>query len=93
MWPREPGVAPSPPQILNNEGSANAHALPPSLRAEIAEAVRVDADALVVQLDAAMEQMVFAEAGSVMPLLASDAYHRGHWKTRQRRRFATIYGA
>ena len=32
VCPREPGVAPSPPQILNNCGSANAHALPPSLR-------------------------------------------------------------
>jgi len=28
----------------------------------------------------ALEQMVFAEAGSVMPLLASDAWHRGLWK-------------
>ena len=45
------------------------------------------------KVDTAMEQMVFAEAGSVMPLLASDAYHRGHWKNRQRRRFASIYGA
>ena len=45
------------------------------------------------KVDTAREQMVFAEAGSVIPLLASDAYHRGHWKTRQRRRFASIYGA
>jgi deoxyhypusine synthase len=45
------------------------------------------------KVDTAMEQMVFAEAGSVMPLLASDAYHRGHWKNRPRRRFASIYGA
>jgi deoxyhypusine synthase len=30
------------------------------------------------------EQMVFAEATSVIPLLASDAYHRGHWKNRKR---------
>lgn len=37
------------------------------------------------------EQMVFAEAGSVVPLLASDAYHRGHWKNRERRRFAKLF--
>lgn len=37
------------------------------------------------------EQMVFAEAGSVMPLLASDAFHRGHWKTRAKRAFATMF--
>src|SRR3546814_14945590 len=39
----------------------------------------------------AMEQMVFAEAGSVIPLLASDAYHRGHWKTRAKRAYATMF--
>ena len=33
----------------------------------------------------ALEQMVFAEATSVLPLLASDAYHRGHWKNRAKR--------
>ena len=37
------------------------------------------------------EQMVFAEAGSVMPLLASDAYHRGHWKTRPARGWAKLF--
>jgi deoxyhypusine synthase len=37
------------------------------------------------------EQMVFAEAGSVMPLLASDAYHRGLWKDRPKRRWAQIF--
>ena len=45
------------------------------------------------KVDTAMEQMVFAEAGSVMPLLASDAYHRGHWQRRRRRCFTSIYGA
>jgi deoxyhypusine synthase len=44
------------------------------------------------KVETAMEQMVFAEAGSVIPLLASDAYHRGHWKNRQLRRFASIFG-
>ena len=37
------------------------------------------------------EQMVFAEAGSVMPLLASDAYHRGFWKDREKRRWAKLF--
>ena len=43
------------------------------------------------KVDTALEQMVFAEAGSVMPLMASDAYHRGHWKTRSKRAFAKMF--
>ncbi|HEX9702898.1 MAG TPA: deoxyhypusine synthase [Rhodospirillales bacterium] len=43
------------------------------------------------KVDTAYEQMVFAEAGSVVPLLASDAYHRGHWKNRKRRRYAKLF--
>ena len=43
------------------------------------------------KVDTAYEQMVFAEAGSVVPLLASDAYHRGHWKNRERRRYAKLF--
>ena len=43
------------------------------------------------KVDTALEQMVFAEAGSVMPLMASDAYHRGHWKTREKRKFAKMF--
>jgi deoxyhypusine synthase len=43
------------------------------------------------KVDTAQEQMVFAEAGSVLPLLASDAYHRGHWKNRKRRRYAKLF--
>ena len=38
-----------------------------------------------------MEQMVFAEATTVLPLLASDAYHRGHWKTRAKRAFSKLF--
>ncbi len=34
------------------------------------------------KVSTALEQMVFAEATSVLPLLASDAYHRGHWRNR-----------
>ncbi|MFM9828226.1 MAG: 1,9-bis(guanidino)-5-aza-nonane synthase [Sphingomonas sp.] len=43
------------------------------------------------KVNTGIEQMVFAEAGSVMPLLASDAYHRGAWKTRTKRRWASIF--
>jgi deoxyhypusine synthase len=43
------------------------------------------------KVDTAREQMVFAEAGCVLPLLASDAYHRGHWQGRERRRFAKLF--
>ena len=43
------------------------------------------------KVSTAMEQMVFAEATSVLPLLASDAYHRGHWRDREPRRFAKMF--
>ena len=38
------------------------------------------------------EQMVFAEATIVLPLIASDAYHKGNWKKRNRINFSKIYG-
>jgi deoxyhypusine synthase len=37
------------------------------------------------------EQMVFAEATSVLPLIVSDAYHRKNWKNRSRRNFQKIF--
>jgi len=43
------------------------------------------------KVSTALEQMVYAEATSVLPLLASDAYHRGHWRTRDKRRFAKLF--
>lgn len=43
------------------------------------------------KVSTAIEQMVFAEAGSVMPLLASDAWHRGLWKNRTPRRWAKLF--
>jgi deoxyhypusine synthase len=43
------------------------------------------------KVDMAFEQMVYAEATSVLPLLASYAYHRGNWKTRKRRQFAGMF--
>ncbi len=36
------------------------------------------------KVSTAMEQMVFAEATSVLPLLASDAWHRGAWRNREK---------
>ena len=43
------------------------------------------------KVDISKEQMVFAEATSVLPLIASDAYHRRNWKTRSRRNFSKIF--
>jgi deoxyhypusine synthase len=43
------------------------------------------------KVSTALEQMVFAEATSVLPLLASDAWHRGHWRNREQRRFAKLF--
>jgi deoxyhypusine synthase len=37
------------------------------------------------------EQMVFAEATTVVPLIVSDAYHRGGWRRREKRRFAKLF--
>ena len=35
--------------------------------------------------------MVFAEATTVLPLIASYVYHRGAWKERKRRQHAALY--
>ncbi len=43
------------------------------------------------KVDIAKEQMVFAEATSVLPLIASDAYHRQNWKNREKRNFQKIF--
>jgi deoxyhypusine synthase len=43
------------------------------------------------KVDLTKEQMVFAEATSVLPLIASDAYHREHWKNRDRKKFSKIF--
>lgn len=43
------------------------------------------------KVDTTFEQMVYAEATSVIPLLASDSYHRGFWKGRKRREFAKLF--
>ncbi len=44
------------------------------------------------KVDVTKEQMVFAEATSVLPLIASDAYHKGYWKERNRKKFSNIFG-
>jgi deoxyhypusine synthase len=43
------------------------------------------------KVDMAREQMVYAEATSVLPLLASYAYHKGSWKKRKKRQFAQMF--
>ena len=43
------------------------------------------------KVDVTKEQMVFAEATSVLPLIASDAFHRKHWQTRQKRNFQNLF--
>ena len=43
------------------------------------------------KVDITKEQMVFAEATSVLPLIASDAFHRQNWKNRDKRNFSKIF--
>jgi len=43
------------------------------------------------KVDVTKEQMVFAEATTVLPLIASDAYHKGEWKKRDRKNFSKIF--
>ncbi len=43
------------------------------------------------KVDTIFEQMVFAEATSVLPLIVSYAYHKGDWKKREKREWGKIY--
>jgi deoxyhypusine synthase len=43
------------------------------------------------KVDISKEQMVFAEATSVLPLIASDAYHRKNWEQRKPKNFSNIF--
>lgn len=43
------------------------------------------------KVDTVYEQMVYAEATLALPLLASCAYHQGHWKTRTQRAFSRMF--
>jgi deoxyhypusine synthase len=44
------------------------------------------------KVDTTYEQMVYAEATSVLPLIASYAYHKGSWKGRKKWDFARMLG-
>ena len=44
------------------------------------------------KVDTSKEQMVFAEATSILPLIASDAYHRKFWQNRERKKFSNLFG-
>jgi deoxyhypusine synthase len=45
------------------------------------------------KVDAAAEQMVFAEATLALPLLAAYGYHNGSWKNRRKRELARLLDA
>jgi deoxyhypusine synthase len=44
------------------------------------------------KIDYENSQMVYAEATSVLPLIASYAYHKGDWKNREKKEFSKIFG-
>jgi deoxyhypusine synthase len=43
------------------------------------------------KVDTVYEQMVFAEATTVVPLIASYAYHKGYWKNRPKREWSKLF--
>ncbi|MBD3398046.1 deoxyhypusine synthase [Candidatus Micrarchaeota archaeon] len=43
------------------------------------------------KVDTVHEQMVYAEASTVVPLIANYAYLKGHWKSRPRRNWSKIF--
>jgi len=43
------------------------------------------------KVDTIYEQMVYAEAGSVLPLIASYIYHSGDWKNRKKHEWAKLF--
>lgn len=43
------------------------------------------------KVDTTFEQMVYAEATSVLPLIASYVYHKGAWKKRKKHEFAKMF--
>jgi deoxyhypusine synthase len=43
------------------------------------------------KVDVALEQMVFAEATTVLPIMVSDAIHRESWTNRRQRHLADIF--
>ena len=45
------------------------------------------------KVDSSCEQMVYAEATTVLPLLASYAYHKGAWKSRKKWELSRIFSS
>lgn len=43
------------------------------------------------KVDSGFEQMVYAEAASVLPLIISHVYHKGNWKNREKRQWGKIF--
>ncbi|MGH7017832.1 MAG: deoxyhypusine synthase family protein, partial [Caulobacteraceae bacterium] len=43
------------------------------------------------KVETTYEQMVFAEATAIAPLIVADVWRRGGWKTRTRRRWAELF--
>jgi deoxyhypusine synthase len=43
------------------------------------------------KVETTYEQMVYAEATSVLPLIISYAYHQGDWKNREKFRWSKLY--
>jgi deoxyhypusine synthase len=43
------------------------------------------------KVDKVFEQMVWGEATLVLPLLVSDAYHRGNWKERSKKEYQKLF--
>ncbi len=43
------------------------------------------------KVDTTYEQMVYGEATTLLPLLMSDAYHRGSWQERPRRNLTGLF--
>jgi deoxyhypusine synthase len=44
------------------------------------------------KVDTTYEQMVFAEATTVVPLIVSHLYHQKGWKKRKRREWSKLFG-
>ena len=45
------------------------------------------------KVDTGFEQMVYAEAASVLPLIISHVYHRSDWENRQKRQWSKIFSS
>lgn len=43
------------------------------------------------KVDTALEQMVFAEATTAIPLIASYAYHKGNWRNREKQELSKLF--